>query len=217
MPMPPRSPRALIVALLVLSACSSDAPGDSASADAGAADTTAGAQVNPSGTKAERAAAASLSDEQVAALDSTGIPVYLPVMPQGWTLVDAVTNRDEEYDPSVPFYSLTYLTPDSTHVFVYGTEGPGVPWASAPLNTRTVSVPGVPTSGPVRLGWSGMGEQAEGWENGVVQTEGFGQDGHTYAVGTTYEEDQRVASVDDVETLLTSLRALDPDMDVAPN
>jgi hypothetical protein len=166
---------------------------------------------------AERAAAAGLSDEQVAALDSTGIPVYLPVLPDGWTLVEAVTNRDEEYDPSVPFYSLTYLTPDSTNVFVYGTEGPGVPWASAPLNTRTVAVPGVPTSGPVRLGWSGVGEQAEGWENGIVQTEGFGPDGHTYAVGTTYEEDQRVASVGDVETLLTSLRALDPDMDVAPN
>lgn len=207
--------RPVLGGLLVLSACTSDAP--DASAGAGAADTTAAAQASPSGTKAERAAAAGLSDEQTAALDSAGVPVYLPVMPEGWTLVDAVTNRDEEYDPSVPFYSLTYLTPDSTHVYVYGKEGEGVPWASTPANTRDVAVPGGPTGGPVQLGWGGVGDQAEGWENGIVAAQAFGRDGHSYSVGTTYEEDQRVASPADVETLLTSLRALDPNLDAAPN
>ncbi|HEX8299258.1 MAG TPA: hypothetical protein VF594_08875 [Rubricoccaceae bacterium] len=206
--------RALMGALLILSACTPDAPATDAPPDA---DRAAEPQGTFSGTKAERAAAAGLSDEQVAVLDSAGVPVYVPTLPDGWTLVEAVTNRDEQYDPSVPFYSLTYLTPDTTHVFVYGTDGPEVPWASAPSNTRDVAVPGIPSAGLVKLGWGGAGEQSDEWKGGIVSSEGFGENGRTYAVGTTYEEDQRVASVADVETILASLRALDPEMDVAPN
>jgi len=213
----PSAGRALIAAVLVLSACTPDEPAGTTEPDAGAADTATSAEAGASGTKAERAAAAGLSDEQVAYLDSTEVPVYLPVLPEGWRLEDAFTERDDENDTFVHFYSVTYRTPDSTCVSISGSEGAGEPWSDVPPNERDVTVSGVPTDGPVRLGWGVAGGEDAGWEGGLVATEAFGTDGHSYVVGSSNEDGCQVASPEDVETFLASLRALDPDMDVAPN
>ena len=209
-----RALRPLVGALLILSACTPDAPepaaapGDSARPPADSSD-----------TKAARAAAAGLSDEYVAYLDSTEVPVYLPVMPEGWRLEDVFTERDDENDTFVHFYSATYRTPDSTCVSISGSEeglfDENFPasFPTTPPNERTVTVPGVPTAGPVRLGWGVSGEEGAGWEGGLVATEAFGIEGTSYVVGTSDEEGCQVASPEDVETILTSLRALDPALD----
>lgn len=213
------SPRLLLGVLLVLSACTSDAPAESAST--GAADTTSAAPAGASGTMAERAAAAGISDEDVAYLDSTQVPVYLPTLPEGWRLEEVFTERDNENDTFVHFYSATYRTPDSTCVSISGKEGPADPWASAPPSERAVAVPGAPTSRPVRLGVGTTGDAAGDWGNGLITTEGFGENGHTYVVGTSDEDTEghvcRAASREDVETVLTSLRALDPALDARTN
>ncbi len=202
----------LLGSLLIFSACTPEAPATGATADG-----PAQPQPDLSGTKAERAAAAGLSAEDVAYLDSTEVPVYVPVAPQGWRLEEAFTERDEAARTFVRFYSVTYRTPDSTCVSISGMEGPREPWASAPPHERPVVVPGVPTAGPVRLGWGVSGEDAAGWEDGLAATEGFGAGPASYVVGTSSDDGCRMATPEDVETLLTTLRALDPDDDVALN
>ena len=121
--------------------------------------------------------------------------------------------RNQETRQLESFYSLNYSTPDSTCVYLSGSEGPGEPVPTAPPTERTVTVGGVPTVGPVRLGWGVAGEEGVGWEGGLVATEAFATGGHSYVVGTSDEEGCRMASPDDVETFLTSLRALDPALD----
>lgn len=202
--------RPLIGALLILSACTPDAPETAA-----APGDPARPPADSSDTKAARATAAGLSDEYVAYLDSTGVPVYLPVLPAGWQVEDVFTERDNENDTFVPFYSATYRTPDSTCVYISGSEGPGEPFATAPPDERTVTVVGVPTDGPVRLGWDAAGEDSGNWAGGLVATEPFGGDGHSYVAGTSDEQGCEAASHEDVETLLAALRALDPADDVA--
>ncbi|HEX9951629.1 MAG TPA: hypothetical protein VGB53_07660 [Rubricoccaceae bacterium] len=215
MPAFPPTARAILFAAIAFSACTSDEP--AGTADAGAADTTAAAQTNATGTKAERAATAGISDEDVAYLDSTEVPVYLPALPEGWRLEEVFTERDNENDTFVHFYSATYRTPDSTCVVISGreegTDGFPPSWPSTPPNERNVTVAGIPVDGPVRLGWGVAGEGATGWEGGLVATEEFVMDGHSYVVETSGDEGCQMASHEDVETFLTSLRALDPALD----
>ena len=198
----------LLGALLLFSACTDDA----ASVPATPPDAPVAAD-----TKAARATAAGLSVEDVAYLDSTGVAVYVPVTPEGWQFSDAFTERDDATGGFVPFYSVSYLTPAGACVSLSATSGPRQEWTAAPPNERTVTVAGVPTGGPVRLGWgaasdAGAGGGATGWDNQVA-TEGFGTQGVTYVAGSSTDEDCRLASPDDVEALLATLRPLDPAAD----
>ena len=208
------SATALIAALLVFSACTDEPTSASDAAPADTSATTDSPQASPSDTKAERAAAAALSSDDVAMLDSTGVPVYVPVLPGGWTFEEAWTMREEEPPQLDPFYSLNYRTPDSTCVYLSAWEGPGERFAEPPPNERDVTVTGVPTDGPVRLGWSAAGEGSGRWAGGLVATEAFGPDGHHYLVGTGDAEGCGLASPEEVEAFLLSLRALDPAADV---
>ena len=207
----------LLAFLVVLPACTDEPTSASNATPADAPATTGQPQADSSDTKAERAAAALLSADDVAGLDSTGVPVYVPVVPDGWKLEEALMERNQETRQLEPFYSLFYRTPDSTCVYISGSEGLGEPFPTAQPNERTVAVAGVPTDGPVRLGWGVAGEEGVGWEGGLVATEAFATGGHSYVVGTSDDEGCRMASPDDVETLLSTLRALDPALDARLN
>ena len=207
----------LLAFLVVLPACTDEPTSVSNATPADSSATTGQPQADSSDTKAERAAAALLSADDVAGLDSTGVPVYVPVVPDGWTLEEAFMERNQETRQLEPFYSLNYRTPDSTCVYITAYEGPPEPFATAPQNERTVTVAGAPTGGPVRLGWGDTGETAGIWAGGHVASEAFETDGHSYGVGTSNERGCTVASPDDVETLLSTLRALDPALDARLN
>ena len=176
----------------------------------------------PADTRATRAEAAGLSERQAADLDSLGVPVYVPVLPDGWTLTRATARRVEDGESVWPEYALTYQTPQGTCLTVdAASEGLGDVFADDPPNERDVRLPGVPTEGPARLGWGIAGERTEGWEDGRVATEWFGTDGLALsarsgagaASNEAGDSDCPPASPEATETLISSLRPLDPAAD----
>ena len=209
-----RALRPLVGALLILSACTPDAPepaaapGDSARPPADSSD-----------TKAARAAAAGLSDAQTAALDSLEVPVYVPALPDGWTLQEATTERLESDGTFYPGYDLRYQTAAQTCLhLIAASEGLGDVFVMEPPHTREVAVPGVPTDGPARLGWGLAGETAEGWEGSRVATEWFRTGDLSLSLQSPDDADAcGPASPEDAEALLASLRALDPADDASAN
>ena len=207
---------ALLAVLLTLSACSDEATSASDATPAGASDATGQPQDGASGTKAERAAAAGLSDAQTAALDSLEVPVYIPALPEGWTLTDASTERLESDGTVYPGYELHYRTAAQTCLhLVAASEGLGDVFVMEPPHTRDVTVTGVPTDGPTRLGWGVAGETAEGWDGGRVATEWFRTGDLSLSLQSPDDADAcGPASPEDAEALLVSLRALDPADDV---
>ena len=203
----------LLAVLLVLPACTDDSTSttsDAIPADSSAADQP---QAGSSGTKAERAAAAGLSDGQIAALDSLEVPVYVPTLPEGWTLQEATTERLESDGTVYPGYELHYQTAAQTCLhLIAASEGLGDVFVMEPPHTRDVVVPGVPTDGPAHLGWGLAGETAEGWEGARVATEWFRTGDFSLSLQSPDEADAcGPASPEDAETFLASLRALDPD------
>ena len=174
-------------------------------------------QPDLSGTRAERAAAAGLSGENVAEIDSAGITAYVPVMPAGWTVQDVFTERDGD-GPVLPNYTITYRSPAGACVFVNAaSEGLGGVFVAEPPNERAVFVPGVPMDEPARLGWATAADSTVEWGAGLVQTEWFGRGMPQLGVSTGTDEGCQYASPDEVEAVLKTLRPLDPDDDVLLN
>ena len=198
--------RLLIAALVGVAACTGT-PAD----DVPAAPAAGTAEV-----PASRAEAAGLDDDQAAALAALGVPVYVPVMPAGWTLVRATTDSLAEGTAVWPEYGLDYRTDRGTCLSLVGaSEGLGDVMLDAPPYERDVRVPGVPMHGAARLGWGVAGERAEGWEDGRVATEWFGADVLAVRVEASRTDACPPASPEAVETLVGSLRPLDPADDVA--
>lgn len=209
----PSAALSLLAAVLVLSACTPAEPAPAAEPDAAAEPEPA------ADTQESRAEAAGLSDRDVAALDSLGVPVYVPVLPDGWTL-DEVTARtvDGGDSTSFPEYVLRVRTAEETCLEVHAaSEGIGDLFVEEPPHERDVRVPGVPTGGPARLGWGIAGETTEGWEDGRVATEWFEAGDFYLAVLSNDADGCRPGSPEAAETLLGSLRPLDPDDDAGPD
>lgn len=197
--------RLLLAALVGVAACTGtpadDAPTDPA---AGTAD-----------APASRAEEAGLDEDQAEALAALGVPVYVPVMPAGWTLVRATADSSAEGVAVWPEYALDYRTDRGTCLSLVGaSEGLGDVMLDEPPYERDVRVPGVPMHGPARLGWGVAGERAEGWEDGRVTTEWFGADVLAVRAEAARTDDCQPASPEAVETLVGSLRPLDPADDV---
>jgi hypothetical protein len=163
----------------------------------------------PADTRETRAEAAGLSRREAAALDSLGVPVFVPALPKGWTLDGATAERTAE--GSFPEYTLRLRTAEGTCLDVLAaSEGLGDVFLGDPPHERDVRVPHVPTSGPARLGWGVAGETVEGWEDGRVATEWFGTDGLSLSVQSSDADGCRPGSPEAAETLLAALRPLDP-------
>lgn len=189
-----RSAALLLVGLLTLAACADTAPADSAPA--------------VPDDRAARAAAAGLTDDDVAYLDSTGVTVYVPVMPAGWSRKEVFVEADES-GRILPYYAITYTSETGACVSVgAATEGLGDVFVEEPPHERAVAVPGVPTDGPARLGWATAA--TKGWEAGHVGTEWFGAGMPQFSVATSADEGCRNASPDEVEAVLKTLRPLNP-------
>jgi len=203
--------RSGLALLLALAACTSRAPSEPPRASADAPDDEPDP---PADTAETRAEAAGLSRREAALLDSLGVPVYVPVLPDGWALDEATARRIEDGGVSFPEYELRLRTPEGTCVEVRAaSEGLGDVFLEDPPLERDVRVPGVPTDGPARLGWGIAGGTAEGWEDGRVATEWFGTDGLAVAVGSTDADGCRPGSPEAAEAVLASLRPLDPEDD----
>ncbi|HEX8386587.1 MAG TPA: hypothetical protein VF576_10400, partial [Rubricoccaceae bacterium] len=159
----PAAGRAAVAAVLVLSACTPDEPASVAEPAATAAEPEPAAD-----TPESRAEAAGLSPEQAAALDSLGVPVYVPVLPEGWSLDEATSATSESDDGTAyPEYLLRVRTDEETCLELHAaSEGIGDVFLGEPPHERDVRVPGVPGGGPARLGWGIVGETEEGWEDG---------------------------------------------------
>ena len=162
-------------------------------------------------TPAARAEAAGLSDAQFDGLAALGVPVYVPDLPEGWTLADATYGLPGDSTALWPEYTLRVRTSEQTCLALDGaSEGIGDVFVDEPPNERDVRVPGVPTAGPARLGWGIAGETTEGWEDGRVASEWFGTDGLFLNVRSDDADGCVPASPEAAETLLESLRPLDP-------
>ena len=193
--------RAATLALLLLSACRlTEAPAE-ALAVAASADTTR-----------TRAEAAGLTPEQTAALESLGVPVYVPDLPGGWGFRDLTSAAPVYGGGAYPEYTLRYRTAGGACLVLdAASEGIGDVFVDDPPHERGIGLTRVPTYGDVRVGWSRPGETAEGWTPGTVQTEWFGTDGLALSVRT--EDDcapATPATPADVVAFLASLRPLDP-------
>lgn len=199
--------RLAALALLSLTACM--APDAPAKVPAPAGEPSASAD-----TTRSRADAAGLTEAQASELERLGVPVYVPVLPPGWTLAEATSAAPtSDGDVAYPEYTLRYRTPAGACLsIVAASEGLGDIFLDTTPNGRDVAVRGVPTSAtyPVRLGWSAPGDGTEGWDGGRVQTEWFGTDGLALNVGSDGGGGCAMASPDDAEALLASLRPLDP-------
>jgi len=199
--------RLLVVALLVLSACTSRTPDEVAVVPS----KTDAPPAPPEDTKATRAEAAGLDEGQAAALDTLGVTVYVPVLPEGWRLLEALTDTLTEDGVFYPSYTLRYRTSQGTCLdLLAASEGLGDVFLSEPPHERDVRVSGVTTTGPVHLGWGIAGETDEGWEDGRVATEWFGTDGLYLSVQSSDADECRPASPEAAEALLSTLRPLDP-------
>ena len=197
--------RLLLAAALSLAACTtrSDVPAAPADAD--------GAEAPPS-----RAEAAGLDREQADALTALGVPIYVPTMPAGWTLTSATADSTVGGGSVWPEYEIAYRTDRGTCLSLIGaSEGLGDVMVQEPPYGRDVRVPGVPMHAPARLGWGVAGERAEGWEDGRVATEWFGADVLSVRAEASRTDDCQPASPEAVETLVGSLRPLDPADDAA--
>ncbi len=200
--------RLLLAALVGVAACTGT-PGEDAPLGAEA---PAGAAEAP----ASRAEAAGLDEDQAAALAALGVPVYVPVMPAGWTLVRATADSTTDGGAVWPEYAVEYRTDRGTCLSLVGaSEGLGDVMVDEPPYERDVRVPGVPMHGPARLGWGVAGERAEGWEDGRVATEWFGADVLAVRAEAARTDACAPASPEAVETLVGSLRPLDPADDAA--
>lgn len=208
---------ALLAVLLVLPACTDEPASASDAAPADSSATTDSPPAGSSGTKTERAAAAGLSDAQTAALDSLEVPVYVPALPEGWALQEAMTERLESGGTFYPGYELHYRTAAQTCLhLIAASEGLGDVFVMEPPHTRDVAVAGVPTDGPARLGWGLAGETVEGWDGGRVATEWFRTGDLSLSLQSPDDADAcGPASPEDAEAFLVSLRALDPADDVS--
>ncbi|HEX9951626.1 MAG TPA: hypothetical protein VGB53_07645 [Rubricoccaceae bacterium] len=204
---------ALLSALVGLAACTS--PEAPAAALPGRAADSADVPV-PADTPESRAEAAGLSRRQARALAALGVPVYVPTLPAGWRLLSATTDSLVDGGGAWPEVVLRYQTDRATCLAVVGaSEGLGDVMVDEPPYERDVRVPGVPMHGPARLGWGIPGERAEGWEDGRVATEWFGTDVLAVRVEAAPGDDCAPASPEAAETLLASLRPLDPADDAA--
>lgn len=189
--------RSLLALLVGLAACTTG--GDIPPDPAGAAD-----------LPSSRAEAAGLDGEQADALAALGVPVYVPVMPAGWTLVRATADSTVGGGAVWPEYALDYRTDRGTCLSLVGaSEGLGDVMLNEPPYERDVRVPGVPMHAPARLGWGVAGERAEGWEDGRVATEWFGADVLSVRIEASRTDECQPASPEAVETLVGSLRPLD--------
>ena len=163
-----------------------------------------------------RAEAAGLSRDQADALTALGVPVYVPVMPPGWTLVSATADSTVGGGSVWPEYEIAYRTDRGTCLSVIGaSEGLGDVMVETPPYERDVRVAGVPMHSAARLGWGVAGERAEGWEDGRVATEWFGADVLAVRAEASRTDGCAPASPEAVETLVGSLRPLDPADDAA--
>ncbi len=201
--------RPLLVLVLALAGCSPRTPDDRPPAPLPAPPPP------PADTRATRAEAAGLSERQAADLDSLGVPVYVPVLPAGWTLTEATSRLTGVTDDSVsvrPEYILRVRTSEQTClVFVALTEGINDVFVfEDPPNERDVRVPGVPVAQPLRLGWGIAGETTEGWEDGRVMSDWFGTDGLSLQIRSSDADGCAPASPEAAETFLEALRPLDP-------
>lgn len=190
------SVRASVLVLLALAACRG--------ASVPAADA---AQVDAARTRAQ---AAGLTKAQAAEMESLGVPVYVPNLPAGWTLAEMTSDAKVLGDLSFlrAEYTLRYTTPSGACLTLEAASvGQGIVFPGGLPSDRAVDVPGVPPSGPVRLGWSAPGEGADGWAGGRVATEWFGIDNLTLRLDT--DTGCPPPALDDAEALLASLRPLD--------
>lgn len=171
----------------------------------------------PAETLESRAGAAGLSRRQAAALAALGVPVYVPEMPAGWTLLAASADSLADGAFVWPAYALRYQTDQQTCLSLVGaSDGLGDVMLDDPPYERTVRVPGVPMAALARLGWSVPGERTEGWADGRVASEWFGTDLISVRVEAAPGEGGCLpASPEAAESLLTSLRPLDPADDAA--
>ncbi|HEX8299257.1 MAG TPA: hypothetical protein VF594_08870, partial [Rubricoccaceae bacterium] len=140
---------------------------------------------------------------------------YVPVLPEGWTLEEATTERLESDGTMYPGYELHYRTASQTCLHLMAaSEGLGDVFTMEPPHTRDLTIPGVPSDGPAVLGWGIPGETAENWEDGRVATEWFQTGRFSLSLQTPdATEACGPVSPEDAEAFLLSLRALDPEDD----
>ena len=196
----------LLLSLLALGACAQPVTEASALMSDSSSVPTSTAPADTS-----RADAAGLTAAQAADLERLGVPVYVPHLPDGWTLTDA-SSAAPTYDGGVvyPEYALHYRTPSGACLTLdAASDGLGDVFFQPPPNERNVDVPGVPTAGPALLGWSTRGASDEGWERGRTATEWFGTDGLALRIDTA-DAGCGAASPDVAAAFIATLRPLDP-------
>ena len=202
-------PALLVLVAGCLSACASpEAP----SATPVPAPATPGRAPAPSAAT-DRAAAAGLSPAQAAVLTDLGVPVAVPGrLPAGWRVasVDAQAGETPEGDgAATPEYTIRYAGPGGACFAVVGaTEGLGDRLVIAPPEQRDVDAPGLATYGPVPLGWSDDGADAD-WGDRRAGTEWFGVDGVAYAVDSPADDECDRAGIDDLVAVVGSMHMLD--------
>jgi len=203
--MPPRP--ALLVALAagLLTACASpDAPAAPVTAAAPVPPPTPGdAPAPPSAT--DRAAAAGLPEAQAAVLADLGVPVAVPGrLPAGWR-VAGVDAQAGDY----PEYTIRYAEPGGACFAVTaGTEGLGDRFVIPPPEQRDVDAPALATYGPIPFGWSEAGDETD-WGPMRAGTEWFGTDGVAYAIDSPAGDGCTRAAIDDLVSVVGSMRMLD--------
>lgn len=162
---------------------------------------------------AARAAAAGLTSEQAQQLVALGVPVMVPVLPEGWTSAGFEAAVDVYDGFRYPYYRLDYDRADGA-CFGIGaaSEGLGDVFLSEPPRSREVAVPGVATYGPVLLGWAEAGEAEEEGGAPYLRSEWFGADGLAVSFGSGDDGEGacRRVTPDEAAALLASFRYLDP-------
>lgn len=172
----------------------------------------------PSNTpqRSERGGASvELIPEHVADLVALSFPAVGPVLPRGWGIGQVSVVAPGGSADQYPNYRINMATPKGRCLNLQAeSEGLGGVFAQEPPRIREILLEKIAIGGPVYLGWSQVGGNAEGWDAGRISTEWFGLDGFSFRVTTDdIRPGCRPAGVEDVVTVLRSLRNLDPAYD----
>lgn len=203
-------PRFLFVCALVLAltACeversaSMRPPGRASAADTVAThDTTTASAQRP-----DRAAEAGLSPEQASTLNRLGVPILVPVLPEGWRVADIEAGGLDSGSFYAPFYTIRLAHAEGACATLEAaSDGLGDVFIMEPPQQRTVDTPGIARHGPALVGWGGANAE-EGWADRLT-TEWFGADG--YAIQLRSEPECAPLSPEAATRLLRGMRYLD--------